>query len=117
MTPTPRKQQALKADRMLIALLRTPKTRAGLIAAVTGKSVSRHFVFGWLAQRVASGEVAVHKSSRTPTYQLSTFLSVEPTAEGSYPTWLEPRTLPYAGQRRVFTAGTQVNMKEEQKCD
>ncbi len=106
--PKSRRAQAADAERVLLALLRTPKSRAGLIAAVTGKKISRHFVYGWISNQLAIGAIAQLKSTRPPTYQNSTCIVQEHSVEGYYPSWLEPRALPQSSRRRVFSAGRPI---------
>lgn len=95
------------ADKLLRRLLRTPKTRAGLIAAVTVASkVSRNFVYGWLSENTRNGTVTVLKGTgRQPAFQISEHVVVEVAAEGAFPSWLEPRALPVALGREVFISG------------
>lgn len=103
-----RRAQVRRADALLRALLRTPKTRAGLIAAVTGKKISRHFVYGWLSQQLTTGEVAVLKSVHPTTYQLNVAILQEQAAPGVFPTWLEPRALPLSRARHVYISGRSI---------
>ena len=103
-----RRAQAAAAERVLTLLLRTPKSRSGLIAAVTSQKISRHFVFGWLSNQIATGLVAQLKSTRPPTFQLSTHIVQEQARAGDYPAWLEPRELPESRGRRVFSAGRAI---------
>lgn len=88
--------QARHANTVLMRLLRTPKTRRGLIAAVSDQGMSSKFVEGWLVERCRSGTVTQLKSQnpRAPFFQLSKYLASETPAEGQFPSWLEPRGLP-----------------------
>ena len=104
-----RRAQVRQAEKVLCALLRTPKTRSGLIAAVTGKKISRNFVFGWLSQQLSTGVVLMHKSAIPITYQLASSVLEEKASPSEYPTWLEPRVLPVARARHVFSAGRNIN--------
>ena len=103
-----RRSQVRKAEKTLSALLRTPKSRAGLIAAVSGKSITRHFVYGWLTEQLRSGTVSQLKSTQPVTFQITTLVIVERPTVGTYPTWLEPRLLPDAAGRRVFLDGKAI---------
>lgn len=104
--PDPKTVRAREADKLLRRLLRTPKTRAGLIAAVATHKVSGNFVYGWLSENQRNGTVTVLKSSgRQFQYQISEHVVIETAAPGQYPSWLEPRTLPVASARRVFIDG------------
>ena len=108
-----------KAERTLSILLRTPKTREGLIAAVTSEKVSRRFIFGWLAEQVRTGNVSRLNSGHSVAYQVRGTFITEPTRVGNYPTWLEPRALPTVRSGSVFIDGTLVtdypNLKEEEE--
>lgn len=107
-----------KAERVLMLLLRTPKTRDGLVAAVTSKRVSRRFVFGWLTEQVRTGNVSTLKSGDGVAYQIRGTFITEPTRSGDFPSWLEPRVLPTVLSGSVFIDGRLVtdypNLKEEQ---
>lgn len=104
--PDSKAARARAADKLLRLLLRTPKTRSGLIAAVTAKgTVSKHLVFGWLAENTRNGTVTVFKGNGQLTYQITESVVVEPLKEGDFPAWLEPRTLPLAQGREVFISG------------
>jgi hypothetical protein len=118
--PDSRTVRAREADKLLRRLLRTPKTRAGLIAAVASHKVSGNFVYGWLSENQRNGTVTVLKSSgRLFQYQISEHVVIETAAPGTYPSWLEPRALPVAAARRVFidgmnpTSTTENNKKGE----
>lgn len=108
-----------KAEHTLSILLRTPKTREGLIAAVTSEKVSRRFVFGWLTEQVRTGNVSRLKSGDGVAYQIRGTFITEPTLKGDYPTWLEPRVLPTVKSGSVFIDGFLVtdypNLKEEEE--
>lgn len=102
------------ADTLLRKLLRTPKTRAGLIAAVASKGFTRNYVYGWLAERTLDGTVTVLKASgkSASQYQIATHVVVETAREGVFPAWLEPRCLPMAQGRLVFIAGRTTRTKK-----
>ena len=110
-----RAAQARKAEKILLGLLRTPKTRAGLVAAVVGKKISRRFVFGWLAEKEHIGIVVCLKSTATVTYQLASTLSVEAPREGDFPSWLEPRVLPTVVARTAYIDGVKVGANPQHK--
>lgn len=93
-------------------LLRTPKTRAGLIAAVASK-VSRNYVYGWLSERRADGTVTVLKSAgKDPLYQITTCVVIETASAGVFPSWMEPRCLPMAQGRDVFVNGRKTKTRK-----
>ena len=106
--PDSRAAKVRQAEKVLLALLRTPKTRSGLIAAVSGASISRRFVFGWLSERSRTGLVVVLKSAATVTYQLATHCITERPFQGQYPTWLDPRALPDTRARQAYLDGRPV---------
>ena len=91
-----------KTDKMLVALLATPKTRAGLIAAVSGGGLSKHYIFGWLGDQIRAALVVELKASKPATYQMANKVIVERPPAGFYPTWLEPRILPPTFSRRAY---------------
>lgn len=93
---------------MLTALLRTPKTRPGLIAAVNGEGISRNYVYGWIAAGLRDGSLTVLKSTTHLMYQDSKFVVLESPSQGIYPTWLEPRGLPPMVGRRIYIDGRPV---------
>ncbi len=75
--PNSRAGQVRKAEATLKRLLKTPKTRNGLVAAVASQAISKRFVYGWLANQVLSGEVVRLKSAGTFTFQLKGTVIVE----------------------------------------
>lgn len=107
-----RAQRVRQVESMLRALLRTPKTRSGLVAAAVSRGVSKNFVYGWLASHRTDGTVAELKSMRTTMYQMADQAVFEVPVEGQYPSWLEPRVLPMSGARRVFIDGTPIFEKK-----
>lgn len=113
--PDSKAGQIRAANKLLHRLLRTPKTRAGLIAAVTSSGkVSRNFVYGWLSENTRTGVVTVFKASgKSVTYQIADHVVVEVAAGGEFPSWLEPRVLPMATSREVFIAGSKTKATKE----
>lgn len=103
--PNSKAGQLRQAERTLRLLLKTPKTRGGLIAAVAKGHVSRNFVFGWLAERRRDGTVTTHKSSGIVMYQIVEQEVKEVPKESPYPVWLDPRSLPVADGRAVYING------------
>lgn len=104
-----KRADATKARHLLSKLLRTPKSRSGLIAAVKSQAVSRNFVFGYLTTEVRAGRVVVLKSGVSVMYQLSECVVHEEPAPKEFPVWLEPRALPLAVGRRVYIDGREVD--------
>ena len=109
-------ERARAVDKLLRRLLRTPKTRAGLIAAVSSHQVSNHFVYGWLSENQRNGTVTVLKSGgRLFQYQISEHVVIETAAPGQFPAWLEPRTLPMASARRIYIDGVSPTDNNDKK--
>lgn len=106
-----RKERRERAEKLLIGLLRTPKTRSGLIAAVATEGITKNFVFGFLSQTQREGTVTQLKSTNPVQYQASEHIVVEKPAERMFPTWLEPRELPMSVGRRTFIDGRPVNAR------
>lgn len=103
-----RKERRASAEAMLLALLRTPKTRAGLIAAAATSGVTKNFVYGFLSQMQREGVVTQLKSTNPVQYQASESIVVEKPAESLWPTWLELRVLPPSCGRRTYIDGQPV---------
>jgi hypothetical protein len=94
---------------MLLALLRTPKTRAGLIAAAASSGVTKNFVYGFLSQQQREGVVTMLRSTNPVQYQATDAIVVEKPSEGlGFPSWLEPRVLPQACGRHTYIDGRSV---------
>jgi hypothetical protein len=105
-----RKERRERAETLLLGLLKTPKTRAGLIAAaITNPGITRNFVYGWLSEAGRTGLVAMLKSTNPVQYQRTDCVVAEKPAESGFPPWLEPRVLPNVDRRRVFIDGKAVN--------
>lgn len=113
--PTSKAAQIRQAERILRSLLRTPKSRAGLVAAVVKSHISRNYVFGWLAERRRDGTLTVHKSGPTVMFQITKSVVCESASESIYPAWLDPRSLPMATGRVVVVNGFVVTNSREEK--
>ena len=113
--PVSKASEIRAADNLLRRLLSTPKTRPGLIAAVTAScQVSKNFVFGWLSENVRNGTVTVLKASvGRQKYQITVHGVVEVASKGTFPTWMEPRALPIALCREVFISGQPTKTKKD----
>jgi hypothetical protein len=105
--------QVRAAERILEGLLRTPKTRGGLVAAVITNHISRNFVFGWLSEKSRDGTLTKLKSGSNVMYQIAKHVVVEVPAESAYPSWLDPRWLPLAAGRTVYIDGVLITPKGE----
>ena len=102
------KQRAQGVDRLLRGLLRSPKTRQGLAAALADRGLSESVVDGWLARSLAAGLVAKARCGETDTflYVLSGREARLPGKGSCLPAWLDPPiTLPEYSQRRVYRGG------------
>lgn len=106
----PRVGQVRQADVVLRALLRTPKTREGLIAAVTNTSITRNYVFGWLATQRRTGALIQDETSGVRTYRIVGEVVPAASTESPYPAWLEPRSLPTATGRRILLEGKEIQV-------
>lgn len=117
MKPESRAAQARQADLVLRRLLRTPKTRPGLIAAVTSRMISRRFVFGFLADQTRQGVLTVLKSGTSVTYQIKPAgaeIAERPSYSG-YPSWLDPRSVPPVRHTKVFIDGRLVKSSKQKQ--
>lgn len=101
--------QIREAEKTLRGLLRTPKSRPGLIAAVVKGKISKNYIFGWLAERRRDGTLTVHKGSNALMYQIAVHGVSETPTESIYPRWLDPRSLPTAASRVVVVDGVVIN--------
>lgn len=98
----PSKREKVEAAyRVLDGLLRSPKTRAGLIAAVEPE-MTKNFVYGYLAERMRIGKVTPLKSCDPLQYVMTEFVVIETPVPSDFPAWLEPRVLPTGTHRHVF---------------
>lgn len=104
-----KRADARTARHLLERLLRTPKSRAGLVAAVKVHGIGRNFVFGYLTSELRVGRILVLKSGVSIMYQRAECVVHEAPAPRDFPTWLEPRSLPLARGRRIFIDGREVD--------
>lgn len=112
--PQSKASQARKADRILRALLKTPKTREGLIAAVSVRGViTGNYVYGWLAKSRLDGSVTELKSRGTRMYQVTPAAISEVPVASVFPAWLDPRALPHSRGRTVVVDGGVVRVTGE----
>ena len=110
------KRKAIEQAKLILSrLLRNPKSRTGLIAAVRSEYVSRNFVYGWLTEECRTGRVTVLKTGHTLTYQLTSCIPREAPVQSPFPAWLDPRALPLSDVRRVFLDGREVNPDDPQR--
>lgn len=110
-----RKKAVEGAKYTLTCLLRNPKSRAGLIAAVRSELIGRNFVYGWLTEECRAGRVTVLKAGHSVTYQLTSCIPRESPVPSPYPNWLDPRALPLSDTRHVYLDGREVNPDDPQR--
>lgn len=108
MTPPARRTEVKKAEKLLTGLLGTPKTRAGLVAAVADSGLSKHYIFGWLGDQLRKGLVVELKASKPATFQMAHKVIAERPSASIYPAWLGPRELPVTFSRRAYIDGRSV---------
>jgi hypothetical protein len=92
----------VRAARRLSALLKTPKTKRGMAAAVSDLALSQWFVSGWLSREMKAGRVIeVHQRVRgQKLYVLATTQVEPPKVDTIYPAWLCPQEVPQYASRR-----------------
>lgn len=114
MTKPPSKaSQIRQAEKVLLSLLRTPKTRSGLVAAVKTKTISRNYVFGFLSEGRRNGTLTTHKSGPTVMYQVATEIVEEKPVASEFPSWLDPRALPASTGRMVVVDGVVIKVTKK----
>lgn len=104
-------------DQLLMSLLRTPKTRAGLAAAVADKGVSEGRVTGWLSRAEARGLVVKAGAvAGKPSFVRAGYEARHPAPPPMYPAWMDPTPkLPEATRRRVYRLGILAGVFDEQQ--
>jgi hypothetical protein len=113
--PPSKAAQTRQAERTLLGLLRTPKTRNGLIAAVKSQTITRNYVFGFLSEGRRNGTLTTHKSGALVMYQVATAVTDEKPVESPFPSWLDPRSLPVSTSRVVVVDGVIVKINLQEK--
>lgn len=106
-----------KASIRLTALLKSPKTRAGLIAAVADLGVDEWFVQGWLSSEVTAKRVIkifMHRDKVEMFVHCTTPTEVV-RRDSNYPTWLEPSRVPVYGERRLYSLGMGQPVQPEEQ--
>lgn len=91
-----------QADAIVRKLLRTVKTRQGLIALAAQHGLTRNWVYGWLAWAEQSGLVTCVKKGKNPQYVLCAASDWRPPqGVAPYPGWMCPKAVPiaYVGRR------------------
>lgn len=108
--PPSKASQTRKAYKTLMALLRTPKTRLGLVAAVQSAAISKNYVFGFLSEGRRTGTLTTHRSGQFVMWQVATAIVDEKPIASEYPSWLDPRTLPTSSGRSVVVDGETIRV-------
>ena len=106
-----------KATARLTALLKSPKTRAGLIAAVADLGVDEWFVQGWLSSEVTAKRVIkvfMHRDNAEMFVHCTTPTEVV-ARNSNYPSWLEPSRVPVYGERRLYSLGMGQPVQPEEQ--
>ncbi len=105
-----------KMEATLLALLQSPKTRAGLVAVAKLKGMTANFVYGWLSRTTRLGTVTKLKSGERVEYVNTKTVPVQETpAQAIYPPWLDPRTLPQYRRRDVHLCSNADDDVPEEK--
>jgi hypothetical protein len=113
--PLSKAAQVRQAERILTALLRTPKTRDGLVAAVKTKTITRNYVYGFLAEGRRKGSLTTLKSGHSVMFQITSSVVEERAVASVYPSWLDPRALPASTTRLVVVDGEIVKQREKEE--
>lgn len=117
MSRRPRIHSNEKASIRLTALLKSPKTRAGLIAAVADLGVDEWFVQGWLSAEVTAKRVIkvfMHRDKVEMFVHCTTPTEVV-GRDSNYPSWLEPSGVPVYGERRLYSLGMGQPVQPEEQ--
>lgn len=103
-----RKASKAKLNRLLKGLLKSPKTRAGLIAAAKTLGVSANAVYGWLAARGREGVVFKYISGKTTLFTVYRTLAQEHDSRRLdtehltvFPEWMQPKFIPPTSTHRI----------------
>lgn len=113
--PMSKAAQYRHAEKVLLTLLRTPKSRTGLVAAVKSQVISRNYVFGFLSEGRRTGLLTTHKSGATVMYSVAQAIVEEKPVVSEYPSWLDPRSLPASTGRKVVVDGRVVKVNSKEK--
>lgn len=112
-----------EVGRILRALLRSPKTKEGLAAAVADQGLSKAAVDGWLTLALDAGEVLTVSSAISPSrvtrhtrlYVLAgqEVQVIQPPS--IFPAWMDPTIrFPEYLSRRVYRSGALEGIFDEQ---
>lgn len=113
----PRQHSNERASRRLNALLKSPKTRAGLVAAVADLGCDEWFVQGWLSTEVTAKRV-IKVYMHRENVEMFVHCTVPHEIVGratDYPSWLEPAKVPVYGERRLYSLGMGQPVQPEQE--
>lgn len=111
--PAPHK---VKAEQVMLQLLRTPKTRSGLYAASRAHGLSRHWIRGWVSNAEMTGVICTARGGRNPQYVLATEAGNKPSPLlAILPDWMCPKPPPPYGERRIYRLTDASAVPQEQK--
>lgn len=113
----PRQPSTVQASKRLKALLKSPKTRAGLVAAVADLGLDEWFVQGWLSTEVTAKRVIkIHMHREKAEMFVHCTVPQEIVGrETVFPSWLEPAKVPVYGERRLYSLGMGQPVQPEQE--
>ena len=113
---TPKKVIAAATAR-LHGLLKSPKTKEGLNAALADLDLSIHFLSGWLSREMKAGRVmqAHRKFEGRDQYVMCCTPVEPPNFESVYPAWLDCRNLPAYDRRHYCANLDHLTPQQEQE--
>lgn len=113
---TPKSVIATATSR-LHGLLRSPKTKEGLSAALSDLDLSIHFLSGWLSRELKAGRVMqAHRKFQGRTQYVMCSTPVDPpNTESIYPAWLDCRNLPAYDRRHYCANLDHLTPQQEQE--
>lgn len=111
------KARKATANKRLTALLRSPKTKSGLVAAVADLGFDEWFVQGWLSHQLQTKQVLrthVHGEHEELFVVCSAPRDVAPVGS-AFPAWLMPRAVPPFVDRCVYSLGVGASVPKEKQ--
>lgn len=115
----PRRATSVKVMRLvehrLTALLKSPKTRKGLLAATADMGLAPAVINGWISAAAHIGTVCTHRAGPHLMYSLKSAQVDEPTGVSLYPGWLDPRNLPAFSARRIRSSAVPEDLFDDTK--
>ena len=110
--PASKASELRRAHKTLMTLLKTPKTRLGLVAAVKSERINRNYVFGFLSEGRRNGTLTTHRSGQFVMWQVAAAIVDEKPVASEYPSWLDPRSLPTSTGRSVVIDGEIIKVNQ-----